>query len=169
LNGDLSMMDQNKNGCHPQSVRPAACSGVCQVVVLLANGCETTTLQSVLEQLCGENRGVWLVGLRCGPVIGQGHVQFVPELTLAELGETTAVTCLLLPDGQACSDSLLCDPRVHRLMERVVAQQGLIVALGSSAVALRQMPLLARISVGEFSISSIPCSVFSRALLATEY
>jgi hypothetical protein len=149
LHGDLFMIDigQYKNGLHIRSINPPACQAANQVVVLVADGCETGSLWPVIEKLRQENCAVRLVGLRCGPVTGRHNKQFEIDMTLTELGDDTAVSLLLLPDGEDCTNSLLCDPRVHHLIDTVVRQQGKILALGSSEVGLRQMLLLTRIPV----------------------
>jgi hypothetical protein len=157
LHGDLFMIGtgQYKNGLHAGPINPPAGQVANRVVALVSDGCETGSLWAVIERLRREGCVICLVGLHCGPVTGRHNCQFEVDMTLTELGEDTAVSLLLLPDGEDCTNSLLCDPRVHHLIDTVVRQQGRIMALGSSEVGLRQLLLLTRIPVQQF-VSRLP-------------
>lgn len=61
----------------------------------------------------------------------------MPDLTLAgldRLTDTTSISTVILPEGRLSLARLEADPRVHRLLRRVVAQRGHIV---TSAEGLR--------------------------------
>lgn len=100
------------------------------VLMLIADGfeeAETIVLLSALRQagLC-----VKCVGLTSGLVSSAHGVWLRPDLAFADLDpllQTTAISLLILPRGKLCLARLEADPRVHKLLGRVIEQQGQIV------------------------------------------
>lgn len=99
-------------------------------LVVLANGfeeAETIVFLSLLRQagLCVKS-----VSLTSG-LVGSAHgVWLMPDLTIADLDgltDTTPISAVILPEGSQSLARLEADPRVHRLLRRVVAQRGKIV------------------------------------------
>jgi hypothetical protein len=100
------------------------------VLVVIAEGfneIEAIVFLSLLRQagLC-----VKTVGLTSGLISSAHGVWLMPDLTLADLDRSTdaiSVSAVILPGGGRSLSQLETDPRVHRLLRRVVAQQGQIV------------------------------------------
>ncbi len=100
------------------------------VLVIIADGfdeAETIVFLSLLRQagLCVKS-----VGLTSGLVSSVHGVWLKPDLTLADLDgptDTPSISAVILPEGRQSLARLEADPRVHRLLRRVVAQRGRIV------------------------------------------
>jgi hypothetical protein len=57
---------------------------------------------------------------------------------------------IVLPDGEGCATVLLRDPRVHRLLEQVVVEQGSVAALPASELWLHRLSAMGKIPGGQF-------------------
>jgi hypothetical protein len=109
-------------------------------LVVIADGfeeMEVTVFISILRQagLCVKS-----VGLTSG-LVGSAHgVWLMPDLTLIDLDRLTNITSIsavILPDGRQSMSRLETDPRVHRLLRQVVAQQGQIATSREGLRVLR--------------------------------
>jgi putative intracellular protease/amidase len=107
------------------------------VLVVIADGFEETDAIVILSLLRQAGIYVKSVGLISG-LIGSAHgVWIMPDLTLADLDRSidgASIGIVILPEGRQSLARLEADPRVHRLLRRVVAQRGHIV---TSAEGLR--------------------------------
>jgi putative intracellular protease/amidase len=107
------------------------------VLVVIADGFEETDAIVILSLLRQAGICVKSVGLISG-LIGSAHgVWIMPDLTLADLDRSidgASIGIVILPEGRQSLARLEADPRVHRLLRRVVAQRGHIV---TSAEGLR--------------------------------
>jgi putative intracellular protease/amidase len=105
-------------------------------LVMIADGFVETEAIGMLcalraADLCTKN-----VGLTNGMINGVHGVPIMPDLTLADLERAIniqAINLVVLPGGERHLASLEADPRVHRLLHQVVAQQGLIITDASGA------------------------------------
>jgi hypothetical protein len=64
----------------------------------------------------------------------------MPDLTLGDVDRllsTTAISQVILPEGEQSLARLQADPRVHKLLRQVVAQQGQIVTTPEGLQVLR--------------------------------
>ena len=81
--------------------------------------------------LCAKN-----VGLTNGLIHGEHGIFVMPDFTLADLErnlDTASLNLVILPGGERHLTSLEADPRVHRLLRQVIAQQGIVVTDVSGA------------------------------------
>jgi hypothetical protein len=98
------------------------------VLVIVADGFEETQTVMTLSLLRQAGLCVKSVGLTSGLIGGAHGVRLMPDLTFTELDRlTTSIRLVFLPSGRQSLTRLEADPRVHRLLRRVVAQQGQIV------------------------------------------
>ena len=110
------------------------------VLVIVADGfgeMEAMIFLSLLRQagLCVKS-----VGLTSGLVGGAHGIWIMPDLTLADLDQltkTASINAVVLPEGRHSLAKLEADPRVHRLLRQVAAQQGQIVTSREGLRVLR--------------------------------
>jgi hypothetical protein len=99
-------------------------------LVLVVDGFEereAIVFLSLLRQagLCAKS-----VGLTSGLVSSAHGVLLMPDLTLSDLdhwADTPSIGAVVLPEGRQSLARLETDPRVHKLLRQVVAQDGQIV------------------------------------------
>jgi hypothetical protein len=97
-------------------------------LVIVADGFEEIEVMVFLSLLRQAGLCVKSVSLTSGLVGGAHGVWVMPDLTLADLDRlTTTFNAVILPEGRHSLAKLEADPRVHRLLRQVVAQQGQIV------------------------------------------
>lgn len=80
------------------------------------------------------------VGLTSGLAGGAHGVWLMPDLTLADLdrlAQSENVTLVILPQGGQGLVRLAADPRVHKLLQRIVAQGGRIAVDADGRQLLR--------------------------------
>lgn len=109
-------------------------------LVLVADGFEETEVVVVISSLRQAGLCVKSVGLTSGPVSSIHGVQLMPDLTLADLdrfAETTFISMVILPGGRQSISRLEADPRVHKLLRQIVAQQGQIAISPEGSQVLR--------------------------------
>lgn len=97
-------------------------------LIIVADGFEETEAIVFISLLRQAGLCVKSVGLTSG-LVGSAHgVWLMPDLTLADLEHlTNTISVIILPGGRQSLARLEDDPRVHRLLRQVVAQQGQIV------------------------------------------
>ena len=109
-------------------------------LVLVADGFEETEVVVVISSLRQAGLCVKSVGLTSGLISSIHGVEFMPDLTLANLdrfAETTFISMVILPGGRLGISRLEADPRVHKLLRQVVAQEGQIAISPEGSQVLR--------------------------------
>ncbi len=99
------------------------------VLVIIADGFDENETIAYLSLLRQAGLCVKVVGLTSGLVDSRHGVRLMPDLTLTnldDLADTTFISMVILPEGGQSLSRLESDPRVHRLLHRVVAQRGVI-------------------------------------------
>lgn len=113
-----------------------------QAIILLATGFDAASTIYTLDRLRATNFKVHLVSLQTGLVQSSHGLWLKPDASLETADLTRPPDMVIMPDGEQCATSLLRDPRVHRLLQRVVANQGVVAALPASESCLyRFLPL----------------------------
>ncbi|MFO7682008.1 MAG: DJ-1/PfpI family protein [Chloroflexota bacterium] len=110
--------------------------------ILIAPGFEEAPAIYCLAQLREACLSVSLVGLAVGQVTGWHGLTILPDLTLDQVGEYEALKLVVIPGGRQCATMLLIDPRVHRLLNRVIAQEGRVGVMGTAVPVVTQSGLL---------------------------
>lgn len=101
------------------------------VLMIMTNGFEEIEAVTLLSTLRQAGLCVKSVALTSGLVGGLHGIWLMPDLALADLDrlmETGQISLVILPASQQSLTSLAVDPRVHRLLRQVVAQEGQIAA-----------------------------------------
>jgi hypothetical protein len=99
-------------------------------LLIIADGFEETGVVAILSALRQAGVCAKTVGLTSGLIGGMHGVRLKPDLTIADfdhLTNTLSIPLVILPEGRQGLSRLEIDPRVHRLLRRVVAQRGQIV------------------------------------------
>ena len=107
------------------------------VIVVIADGFEETDAVVLVSLLRQAGLCVKSVGLTSGLICSAHGIWVMPDLTIADLDRptnTTSVSTVILPEGRQGLARLEADPRVHRLLRKVVAHRGQIV---TSAAGMR--------------------------------
>jgi hypothetical protein len=99
-------------------------------LVILADGFEETETIGLLSLLRQAGLHVKSVGLTSGLVSSAHGIWLKPDLTLTDVERLNGgmfISLVILPAGSESLDRLETDPRVHKLLRRVVARHGQIV------------------------------------------
>jgi 4-methyl-5(b-hydroxyethyl)-thiazole monophosphate biosynthesis len=102
-----------------------------KVLVLLARGFEETDVSTVTRALRRAGRSVAVVGLRAGAVQGAYGLSLAPDCPLSEV-EMELPRAVVLPGGVQGTRRFAADPRVHRLLRRVIEQGGYVLAIDTA-------------------------------------
>lgn len=109
-------------------------------LVIIADGFEETETIVFLASLRQAGLCVKSASLTSG-LVGSVHgVRLMPDLTLADLDrltDTAFISAVILSEGRQSLSRLEADPRVHRLLRRVIAQRGRIVTSREGLRVLR--------------------------------
>lgn len=100
------------------------------ILIIIADGFDELETIIWLSKLRQAGLSVKSVGLTNGLVGGIHGIWLMPDLTFADLDhllKTTAINLVVLPGGGQSLGRLEADPRVHKLLRQVIAQQGQIV------------------------------------------
>lgn len=112
-----------------------------KIFILLARGFEETDVSTMTRALRRTGWPVALVGLRAGSVRGAYGLSLAPDCLLSEV-EMEVPRAVVLPGGVQGTRRFAADPRVHRLLRRVVSGGGYVVALESAYAVLRTAGVL---------------------------
>jgi putative intracellular protease/amidase len=99
------------------------------VLVVIADGFDEKEIVAFLSLLRQEGLCVKSVGLTSGLTGGTHGVWLKPDLTFTDVEgfmDATPISVVILPEGGQNLARMENDPRVHRLLRRVVAQRGRI-------------------------------------------
>jgi hypothetical protein len=108
----LTERDTNHRGC---------------ILVVVADGFDEKEIVAFLSLLRQEGLCVKSVGLTSGLTDGTHGAWLKPDLTFADVEgfmDATPISLVILPEGGQNLAGMENDPRVHRLLRRVVAQRG---------------------------------------------
>lgn len=98
-------------------------------LAILAEGFEETDIVTMLCILRQAGLCVKSVGLTSGLVSGAHGIWMMPDMALSDTERYGAlVSLMILPDGEQSLARLEFEPRMHRLLQHVVAQGGRIAA-----------------------------------------
>ena len=134
-------------------------------IILLATGFDATSTVYTLDQLRAANFHVQLISLQKGLIQSKHGLWIKPDASL----ETADLTCppdlVVMPDGEGCAILLLRDPRVHRLLEWVVDNQGAVAALPASESGLYRTSAMHNIPQQQF-INKLPGNGDGQSMIA---
>jgi putative intracellular protease/amidase len=114
------------------------------ILILVADGFQERDAIILLSLLRQAGLCVKSVGLASGLVGGAHGVWLMPDLTLAALDRWTSaasISVVILPQGRQSLNRLETDPRVHKLLRQIVAQNGQIVTSHEGLGVLRAAAL----------------------------
>lgn len=104
------------------------------VWLLLAGQCDESFVVRCICQMRRRHITVLLVGLYPGPVTGAHGIWLSPDQSLSEVDMTRVSApahLLVLPGPDECTMQLLLNPRVHELIEMVLAHGGCVAAVSA--------------------------------------
>lgn len=113
-----------------------------RVYILVAPGFEEAAVIYCLTQLRQAGLPVSLVGLMAGQIAGWHGLSICPDLTLDEVDAHEPMKLAVIPGGQQCATALLTDPRVHRLLHTLIAQEGRVGVMDTAIPVITQFGLL---------------------------
>jgi putative intracellular protease/amidase len=111
------------------------------VYLLLAPGFEEMDVCTVARALRRSGFSVSVIGLTAGLVRGAYGLSLAPDCTLSEV-EMERPRAVALPGGAQTTRQFNNDPRVHRLLRRVTARGGYVMALDTAYTVVRSAGVL---------------------------
>ncbi len=99
------------------------------IALFLAAGYEEATAVYYLEQLRKAGLPVSLVGINDQLIRGRHGIRVYPDSTIATLPSNIAFHLILIAGGSQHVNSMLIDPRIHRLMHKTIKANGFIAPL----------------------------------------
>jgi 4-methyl-5(b-hydroxyethyl)-thiazole monophosphate biosynthesis len=112
-----------------------------RVLIPLAQGCEELEAVTIIDLLRRAGVEVVVAGLREGPVTASRGTVLLPDTTLdLVLGDNFDM--VVLPGGMPGADHLDQDPRIHRLIQRMVEEGGYTAAICAAPKVLANAGLL---------------------------
>ncbi len=112
-----------------------------RVLVPLAPGCEELEAVTVIDLLRRAGIEVITAGLESGPVRASRGTVLLPDTTLDEVMDED-FDMIVLPGGLPGADNLNADPRIHRLLKRLAAQDRYTAAICAAPKVLASAGLL---------------------------
>lgn len=112
-----------------------------KVLILLARGFEETDVSTIARALRRAGWPVAVVGLRAGAVHGAYGLSLAPDCPLSEV-EMELPRAVVLPGGVQGTRRFAADPRVHRLLRRVIERRGYVLAIDTAYTILRTAGVL---------------------------
>ncbi len=98
-------------------------------LVLIADGFDEVEAISILSTLRDAGIYVKSVGLTSGLINGLHGIPLMPDYTVADLPnvlDLSTVNVVVLPGDKRSFAKLEPDPRVHRILRRVIGQEGFV-------------------------------------------
>ncbi len=99
------------------------------IALFLAAGYEEATAVYYLEQLRKAGLPVSLIGINDQPIRGRHGIYIHPDSTIATLPPDIAFHMILISGGCQHVNSMLIDPRIHRLLHKTINANGFIAPL----------------------------------------
>lgn len=118
--------------------------------MLLADGFDEIETVVILSTLRRAGTCIKSVGLTSGLINSVHGVLLMPDFALTDLGRLIAVSSIemvILPGGEQSLAKLGSDPRIHRLLCQVIAQQS-FVAINSHGMQILQAALTSNAAEG---------------------
>ncbi|MBK8989588.1 MAG: DJ-1/PfpI family protein [Chloroflexi bacterium] len=113
-----------------------------RALILVAPGFEEAAAVYCLTHLRKASLPVSLVGLASGQVTGWYGLSVRPDLTLDEVEDYGAPKLVVISGGRQCATMLLTDPRVHRLLNMLIEQEGRVGVMRTAVPVIAQSGLL---------------------------
>lgn len=126
---------------HDPSSNNTGKASLTRVLVPLAEGFEELEAITIMDLLRRAGIQVVSAGLAAGPVRASRGTRVVPDTTLEDV-EDEAFDMIVLPGGLPGADHLDKDPRIRRLLERVVDSGGYTAAICAAPRVLANAGLL---------------------------
>ncbi|MCL4267285.1 MAG: DJ-1/PfpI family protein [Anaerolineae bacterium] len=114
-----------------------------RILILLATGFEETAVVYCLDHMREAGLPVSLVGLSAGILKGLHGLAVRPDYSLDQLSAEAGCRGVIVPGGPPCVTALLTDPRVHRLLDATLQQEGFVAAMATAVPQLQQSGILA--------------------------
>ena len=121
-----------------------------KVLILLAPGFEEAEVIPCMTQLRKASLPVSLVGLTSRQVTGWHGLSICPDVALDEVGDYGALKLVVIPGGRQCATMLVIDPRVHRLLNTVIEQEGRVGVMRTAVPVATQSRLLTSLLESHF-------------------
>ena len=99
------------------------------IALFLAAGYEEATAVYYLEQLRKAGLPVSLIGINDQPIRGRHGINLLPDSTIATLPSDIAFHIILISGGCQHVNSMLIDPRIHKLLHKTINAHGFIAPL----------------------------------------
>jgi 4-methyl-5(b-hydroxyethyl)-thiazole monophosphate biosynthesis len=112
-----------------------------KIFVLVARGFEEIDVSTVTRTLRRSGLSVAVVGLTAGPVQGAYGLSLAPDRALSEAAMQVP-KAVVLPGGVQGTRRFTADPRVHRLLRRVIERRGYVLAIDTAYTVLRSAGVL---------------------------
>jgi putative intracellular protease/amidase len=112
-----------------------------KVLILVARGFEEFDVSMATRALRHTGWPVAIVGLRAGAVQGACGLSLAPDCPLSEV-EMEVPRAVVLPGGTQGTRRFSADPRVHKLLRRVIEQRGYVLAIDTAYTVLRSAGVL---------------------------
>lgn len=112
-----------------------------KVVIPLAQGCEELEAVTIIDLLRRAGIEVVTVGLDNKPVVASRGVCLLPDKGIGEVLDDD-FDMIVLPGGLPGSDNLNADARVHRLLQRLTAEEKITAAICAAPKVLASAGLL---------------------------
>ncbi|MBX3055549.1 MAG: DJ-1/PfpI family protein [Anaerolineae bacterium] len=137
-----------------------------RIVILLATGFEETAVVYCLDHMREAGLPVSLVGLSAGILKGLHGLAVRPDYSLDQLSAEAGCRGVIMPGGPQCVTALLTDPRVHRLLDATLQQEGFIAAMATAVPLLQQSGVLTSSTSPRFiSQENIEINEFTNQLI----
>ena len=103
-----------------------------QIWILLTQGFDDAQVSTILAALQELGQTVNIISPRYGLVEGLYGLQIEPHLNLSDLPMLMPEQILIIPGASTCVQTLLADPRTHRLLRALLIKQGRILTMMGS-------------------------------------
>jgi hypothetical protein len=104
-------------------------------IILITSGFEEESTVFCLKQLRQQGLKVDLVGLTAHSVTGAYGIKVKPDYSLGSLENEYRPRLVVIPGGRKSAETLLADPRIHRLVAAATADRGYLAVLRSAEPA----------------------------------
>lgn len=104
--------------------------------ILVCDGFDETAVVECLCRVREQGTSVNLVGLYSGLLSGYHGLTIRPDFSLSQLEQqyqTLGAQIAIILNGHSDLTSLLTDPRVHRLVEQTLKNEGLVAVMSSNS------------------------------------
>lgn len=115
---------------------------VASAMILVANEVWSADLDHHRAELEESGTSIQIIGNRIDHIYDSKGRPVKVDNYLGKLKERDCPDVIIIPNGQNCVLALLIDPRVHRLIERVIAADGHIRTTPIAELLMRRVGLL---------------------------